>query len=203
MDKSLIIDSMLIVDSTGNIIAPSIRQLLNKDMRVLYQRDKTKDKTRYIQECIVIYYLGDPKSPANQSGLSEKEALFMAIDQAGLEPTYIPDALVQNLIKQYYLENITEAGKVVENLQKGIHNINKAIEVINTFLNDALSQRPTLEDLPNILTLIDNVNKKAGDVPGMIKKLEEAKTNLMYEQETKSARGGVIMTSSMNAEDES
>lgn len=200
MANKLLIDSMLVIDDSGMPQAPTIRQLLNKDIRALYIRDKTPDKKNYIAECIVIYYLGDPKSPAKQAGLSDPECLRMAIDQAGLDKSYIPDTLVLKLIKQYYNENITEAGKVVENIQKGIHNINLSIDSINDVLNEKLNSRPSLDDIPTLLTLIDSVNKKAGELPSLIKKLEEAKQNLMYETETEVSRGGGAVLSSMDAE---
>lgn len=195
----LIIDKMLVIDDTGMPVAPTIRQLMDKDIKQLYTRDKTKDKSNYIKECIVIYYLGDPKSPAKQSGLSDAESLKMAIQQAGLKDDYIPDELVQKIIKRYYYQNITEAGKVVENIQKGIHNINLSVDAINTILNEKLQSGLTLDDLPNILGTVDNVNKKASELPSIIKRLEEAKQNLMYEKETEVARGGNAVLSSMDA----
>ena len=127
---------MLVIDETGMPVPPTIRQLVDKDIRELYTRDKSKDKSQYVKECIVIYYLGDPKSPARQAGLGDVEALKMAITQAGLSDKYIPDGLVQRLANRYYAENITEAGKVVENLMKSIHNVNLMIDMINTSLNE-------------------------------------------------------------------
>lgn len=199
--SKLTIDSMLVIDDSGMPVAPTIRQLLNKDMKTLYTRDTSKNKERYIQECIVIYYLGDPKSPARQNGLGDVEALRMAIEQADLPKSYIPDALVIKLIKEYYDENITEAGKVVENILRGLHNVNLSIDLINSLLNEKLNSNVTLEEVSNILTLIDNVNKKAGEVPTILKTLEDAKQNLMYEKETELSRGGNIVLSSMNAEE--
>lgn len=199
--NSLIIDSLITIDDSGMPQPPTTRQMIDRDVRELYRRDKTPDKKKYIAECIVIYYLGDPKSPAKQSGLSDPEALVMAIEQAGLPKDYIPDVLVLRLIKRYYEENITEAGKVVENILKGVHNINLSIDVINHLLTEKLKSNPTLEEIPTILTLIDNVNKKAGELPAMLKKLEEAKQNLMYEKESEVSRGGRSVLSSMDAED--
>lgn len=201
MNNKLLIDTLIIIDDNGMPKAPTIRQLIDRDIRELYTRDKTSDKKNYIAECIVIYYLGDPKSPARQSGLSDPEALKMAIDQAGLDKGYIPDKLVLRLIQRYYEENITEAGKVVENIQKGIHNINLSIDVMNNLLNEKLNSSITLEDIPNILALVDSVNKKAGELPSILKKLEEAKQNLMYEKETEISRGGGSVLSSMDAEE--
>lgn len=199
-NNKLLIDSLLMIDDTGMPQAPGLRQLIDLDVRELYRRDKTPDKKKYLAEAIVIYYLGDPKSPARQSGLSDPEALQMAIEQAGLPKNYIPDALVLKLIKRYYKENITEAGRVVENIMQGIHNINLSISSINTLLNDKLNSSITLEEIPDILALIDNVNKKASEMPSILKKLEEAKQNLMYEKETETSRGGATVLSSMDAE---
>lgn len=201
MNNKLLIDTLIIIDDNGMPKTPTVRQLIDRDIRELYTRDKTSDKKNYIAECIVIYYLGDPKSPARQAGLSDPEALKMAIDQAGLDKSYIPDKLVLRLIQRYYEENITEAGKVVENIQKGIHNINLSIDVMNNLLNEKLNSSITLDDIPNILALVDNVNKKAGELPSIIKKLEEAKQNLMYEKETEISRGGGSVLSSMDAEE--
>lgn len=201
MNNKLLIDSLITIDDSGMPKHPTTRQLIDKDVRELYRRDKTADKKNYIAECIVIYYLGDPKSPARQSGLSDSEALKMAIEQAGLDKSYIPDVLVLRLIKRYYEENITEAGKVVENILQGVHNINLAVSTMNNLLNEKLNSNITLEDIPNILALVDAVNKKAGELPSMLKKLEEAKQNLMYEKETEISRGGGNVLSSMDAED--
>ena len=199
--KTVTIDSMLVVDDTGMPVPPTIRQLLDRDIRTLYTRDKSKDKKQYIAECIVIYQLGDPKSPARQSGLSEREALKYAIEQAGLNNDYIPDQLVLKLIKRYYDENITEAGRVVENILQTIHNINLGISQINRFLNEKLASPLDGDTIGIILGLVDNVKKQAGDIPSILKKLEEAKQNLLYEQQTELSRGGTAVLSSMDAED--
>ena len=201
MNYKLTIDSLLIIDDNGMPKPPTLRQLIDRDIRELFTRDKTTDKKKYIAEAIVIYYLGDPKSPARQAGLSDPEALKMAIEQAGLENNYIPDKLVLRLITRYYEENITEAGKVVENILKGIHNINLSIDVINNLLNEKLNSQITLEEVPTIMSLIDSVNKKASELPSLLKKLEEAKQNLMYERETELSRGGGTVLSSMDCEE--
>lgn len=201
MNNKLLIDSLINIDDSGMPQPPTTRQLIDKDVRELYRRDTSKDKQKYIKECIVIYYLGDPKSPAKQNGLSDAEALKMAIEQAGLPADYLPDKLVIRLIKRYYNENITEAGVVVENILKGIHNINLIITNINELLNEQLKTNVTIESVQSIVSMIDIVNKKSAEMPALIKALEEAKQNLMYEKETELSRGGGQVLSSMDAEE--
>lgn len=201
MNNKLLIDSLINIDDSGMPQAPTTRQLIDRDVRELYRRDTSKDKQKYIKECIVIYYLGDPKSPAKQNGLSDAEALKMAIEQAGLPANYLPDKLVIRLIKRYYNENITEAGVVVENILKGIHNINLIITNINELLNEQLKTNITIESVQSIVSMIDIVNKKSAEMPALIKALEEAKQNLMYEKETELSRGGGQVLNSMDAEE--
>lgn len=202
MNYKLLIDTLITIDDDGMPQPPTTRQMLDKDVRALYNRDKTKDKSQYIAECIVIYYLGDPKSPAKQSGLSDAESLKLAIEQAGLPKNYIPDSLVLHLISRYYEQNITEAGKVVENMMQTIHNINLFVSQANKFLSDKLSNTVTIEELNTLSPMLDTFKRQAADIPSLLKKLEEAKQNLMYEKETEISRGGVQVLSSMRATDD-
>ena len=198
--NKLDITQLITIDDNGMPVPPNAAQLLDRDIRQLYSRDKDKNKQGYIKDCIVIYYLGDPKSPARQAGLSDAEALKMAIEQADLPKNYIPDTLVIRLIKRYYDENIGEAGRTVENILKGIHNVNLMISKVNDLLNEKLNTTIDLAGVKEAIGLLDDVNDAAGKIPGMIKKLEEAKQNLLYEKETELSRGGVIVSSSMDAD---
>ena len=198
--NKLDITQLITIDDNGMPVPPNTAQLLDRDIRQLYSRDKDKNKQGYIKDCIVIYYLGDPKSPARQAGLSDAEALKMAIEQADLPKNYIPDTLVIRLIKRYYDENIGEAGRTVENILKGIHNVNLMISKVNDLLNEKLNTTTDLAGVKEAIGLLDDVNDAAGKIPGMIKKLEEAKQYLLYEKETELSRGGVIVSSSMDAD---
>ena len=198
--NKLDITQLITIDDNGMPVPPNTAQLLDRDIRQLYSRDKDKNKQGYIKDCIVIYYLGDPKSPARQAGLSDAEALKMAIEQADLPKNYIPDTLVIRLINRYYDENIGEAGRTVENILKGIHNVNLMISKVNDLLNEKLNTTTDLAGVKEAIGLLDDVNDAAGKIPGMIKKLEEAKQNLLYEKETELSRGGVIVSSSMDAD---
>lgn len=201
MAKTLNIDSLLVLDDTGMPQAPGIRQLMDKDIALLWSRDTSKEKRKYIKECGVIYYLGDPRSPARQQGLSDKEALDMAIEQFDLPKDYLPDALVKKLIDKYYAENITEAGLVIETLHKSVHLINLAANKINDLLNKKLAQNITDDDISFTLNLIDTVAKKTSEIPTLVKSLTLAYENLRTEEETRLARGGQEIHSSMNADE--
>ena len=202
MATNVTISKMLTIDETGMPKDPDIRQLQDKDVALLWQRDNTKDKRNYIAEVGVIYYLGDPKSPAKQQGLSDDESLKMAIDNFNLPKSYQPDSLVKKLIDKYYVSNITEAGVALEALQKSVHLVSIAAVRINDQLNKKLSGALADEDITSILVLMDAVSKRITEIPALTKALGVAYENLRNEEEEKLARGGKQILSSMNADED-
>ena len=196
------IDKLLVIDETGMPKAPTLRQILDKDVALLWQRDTTKDKRKYIAEAGVIYYLGDPKSPARQQGLTDEETLKMAIDNFNLPKDYKIDSLVRKLIDKYYNQNITEAGVALEVLHKSIHLVSIAATKINDILNRKLSNAISDEDITQILTMMDAVSKRITEIPALTKALGVAYENLRNEEEQQLARGGKQILSSMDADEE-
>lgn len=200
--QKVVIEKMLTIDETGMPKAPTLRQIQDKDVALLWQRDTTKDKRKYIAEVGVIYYLGDPKSPAKQQGLSDEESLKMAIDNYDLPKDYNPDSLVKKLIDKYYKENITEAGVALEALQKTVHLVALSATKISELLNKKLSGAISDEDIQSILVLQDAVDKRVTEIPNLVKSLGVAYENLRNEEEEQRARGGKQILSSMDADEE-
>ena len=195
--KGLDLDWMLTIDETGMPKAPTIKQLLDRDVALLWTRDKTPDKIQYIKEVGVIYYLGDPKGPCLQEGLSEKESLRRAIENFDLPKDYQPDTLVWKLIKRYYNQRVGAAMENVIVLKKGLHNNTLAASKLNELLNEKLNEGASLETAASIISLMDSLNKKVSDMPGLLKALQQAEENLLFEQEQTSGRGGEAVLSSM------
>lgn len=195
--KGLDLDWMLTIDETGMPKAPTMKQLLDRDVALLWTRDKSPDKIQYIKEVGVIYYLGDPKGPCLQEGLSEKESLRRAIENFDLPKDYQPDTLVWKLIKRYYNQRVGAAMENVIVLKKGLHNNTLAASKLNELLNEKLNEGASLETAASIISLMDSLNKKVSDMPGLLKALQQAEENLLFEQESTAGRGGETISSSM------
>lgn len=195
--KGLDLDWMLTIDETGMPKAPTMKQLLDRDVALLWTRDKSPDKIQYIKEVGVIYYLGDPKGPCLQEGLSEKESLRRAIENFDLPKDYQPDSLVWKLIKRYYNQRVGAAMENVIVLKKGLHNNTLAASKLNELLNEKLNEGASLETAASIINLMDSLNKKVSDMPGLLKALQQAEENLLFEQESTAGRGGETISSSM------
>lgn len=199
---NVVIEKMITIDSTGMPKPPSIRQLQDKDVALLYQRDTTSDKSKYLKECGVIFYMGDPKSPPRQRGFSDRECLKEAIENYNLPGDYIPDALVAKLVTKYHVENITEAGTTLEALQRSIHLSSLAANRINELLSKKLSSAIADEEIPTILSLIDSVSKRIAEIPNLTKALATAYENMRNETEEQKGRGNQVIQSSMNADED-
>lgn len=199
--SNLIIEKLLTIDNTGMPKAPSIRQIQDKDVLQLYTRDKSTDKKQYIAEVGVIYYLGDPQSPANQQGLTKTEALKAAIENYDLPKEYKPDSLVLRLIDKYYYGCVGEAGMALEAILKSIHLVSVAAVKINELLNKKLNGALGDEEIQSVLDLMDSVSAKASKMPTLISSLKQAYENVRNEKEETIGRGGVTITSSMDADD--
>lgn len=194
------IEKLITVDDTGMPKAPSITQLFDKDIRELYTRDETLDKSVYIKEIGVIYYLGNPNSPVRQQGLSDEECLKEAIKNFDLPDNYLPDKLMMKIIERYYEQCITVAGRAIENILRTLHVCELATTKVLNILNQKLQGDITNDDINIILGLIDNTTKRAKDMPDTMKALNTAYENLRNEEETQLARGGTKILSSMDAE---
>lgn len=199
MKNNFNVYKMITVDDSGMPAAPDVRQLLDKDLLQLYARDTSANKMNYIKEVGVIYWLGDPNSPAGQQGLSEKEALKDAIKNFDLPKDYVPDVLVHKLIGKYHTMNITEAGVALEALRKSIHLVSIAAVKINELLNNKLTQSINEDDITSVLALSNEVKNLVNAIPALTKSLATAYENLRSEEEEQIARGGKMVLSSMDA----
>jgi len=199
----LVIEKLLTIDIISGIAKPpNIRQLQNKEVSLLWSRDNTPDKSRYMKEVGVIYYMGDPKSSPRQRGLSDIECLKEAIENYDLPKDYIPDHLVAKLTGMYYAENITEAGMVIESLQRSVHLSGIASNRITELLNKKLSGAIDESEITGILTLMDAVNKRVIELPILTKALATAYENLRNEKEEQLGRGKQVIQSSMDADED-
>ena len=199
INNKLLIDSLITIDDSGMPKPPTTRQLIDRDVRELYTRDKTKDKSKYIAECIVIYYLGDPNSPVRQNGLSEKEALAEAIENFNLPKDYTPDPLVLRLISRYNINAITPAGVAIENIKKALHRMSYASIKIGETVDKLIEGAVDPTDIATFIDLSNKLGKFSTELPNYVASLKVAQDNLRNESEELEARGGETIQYSMDA----
>ena len=197
--NTLNIKNLLTFDIYGNVEPITIEQILDKDVLELYSRDLSQDKSKYKQECGVIYYLGDPNSPVRQNGLSEREALAEAIENFNLPKDYVPDPLVARLISRYNINAITPAGVAIENIRKSLHRISHAAIKIGETIDKLMEEAIEPTDIATFIDLSNKLGKFSTELPDYVAALRVAQDNLRNESEELEARGGETIQYSMDA----
>ena len=197
--NTLHIKNLLTFDIYGHVEPISIEQILDKDVLELYSRDLSSDKSKYKQECGVIYYLGDPNSPVRQNGLSEKEALAEAIENFNLPKDYTPDPLVLRLISRYNINAITPAGVAIENIKKALHRMSYASIKIGETVDKLIEGAVDPTDIATFIDLSNKLGKFSTELPNYVASLKVAQDNLRNESEELEARGGETIQYSMDA----
>ena len=174
-------------------------QILDKDVLELYRRDYSQDKNKYIAECGVIYYMGDPNSPPRQNGLTDKEILDAAKENFNLPDDYVPDALVKRLIDRYNINAITPAGVAIENIRKSLHRVSYASIKIGETIDKMMANALEPTDVTTVIDLSNKLGKLSTELPNYVAALKTAQDNLRNESEEMEARGGEIISYSMDA----
>lgn len=195
------IDEMLTVDRNGFVAALSLRQLQNKLVADVYARDRSSDKDFAKRELGLVYWVGDFKSPANQSGMSFDEAIQDAIENYGLPSTYKPDNVILSLIAQYRERYVYgAAGSAVMACLKGLRLCSIVCSKLSDQLNEYVSTGGCdVDQLESVTDTMTSIMKISKDLPSNIKALNDAEEALKYQIETqKAAYGGKRVSKSMD-----
>ena len=196
---NLHIKNLLTFDIYGNVTPVSLEQILDKDVLELYRRDYSQDKNKYIAECGVIYYMGDPNSPPRQNGLTDKEILDAAKENFNLPDDYVPDALLKLLIDRYNINAITPAGVAIENIRKALHRVSYASIKIGETIDKMMANALEPTDVATVIDLSNKLGKLSTELPNYVAALKTAQDNLRNESEEIEARGGETISYSMDA----
>ena len=124
-------------------------------------------------------------------------ATFLTESLTLLEDNFLAVALTVVFLTVVFL---TVAGAAVETLLRSIHNVVLAANKMNEMLTNKLNGELSIEDSNTVIGIMDNLNKKTAELPNIMKALNTAKENLLYEEEQQTARGGVTILSSMTEE---
>lgn len=206
-------DIFVLKDGVVELVSP--KDTFIPEVRTIIKRDRGQHKIkgdpegRYkkyaFMELSAVYYIADYRSPGRKQGLENEELLKFAIMKTGLPETWIPDKTVLDFIS-YYEDNISAgpAAKVVVSLRNTFH---LAVEVVDTIRGDfrkKLDNKATTDDeKKNMLLEIKELLSMSAGLSKQIKDLQEAEAMLMKEEDDiRLGRGNVVITSSMDYDDE-
>ena len=141
--------------------------LLLKPFKALWDRDKSKDKSKAMQELAVIYFMEDPRS--DYQYLVDREVrLAEIIKGLGLKEGWKPDATVEKAMKFYSSFKPVAAGL----LEDTRYAVNKLREMLRNFdLDERDKNFKPVHTLSSITSTIKQI-------PALVKDLDEAERTL-------------------------
>lgn len=131
-----------------------------KIFKKLYTRDKTKDKSRFLQELGLIYFYADPRSDY-QYLTDMDERLKAIIEGEGLPNDFKIDKDLQNAI-DYYSTFKTTSALLLEDTRAMIEGYRKKIKELTTEMENL-----EIRDIKDLGMIIKQI-------PSLIKDLDEA-----------------------------
>lgn len=109
--------------------------LLIKSIRTLWNRDKSKDKTRAFNELGFIYFYTDPRSTYSYITDLEERAAKIILEE-GLPIGWKPDKIVQDALKSYADSIQTTSSLLLEDTKFAIDNLRKYLREMDFTATD-------------------------------------------------------------------
>ena len=140
-----------------------------KPFKVLWNRDKTKDKSRATDELAFIYFYSDPRSDF-QVYVDEEERLSQIKEGLGLDEKWKPDDKVWEAVK-YYESFKPMSSLLLEDTRFLIDNLRKSLRSIDVNERDDKGKpvfqvnviMKAIKDMPDLLETLDNKEKSILD----------------------------------------
>lgn len=152
-----------------------------KVFKKLHTRDKTKDKSKFIQELGYIYFMIDPRSDYQYiTDLEERSKAI--IEGEGLPNNWKIDSLLQEAMDYYSAFKSTSA-LLLEDTRVAVDKLRKQLRDINL---------SALDDKGKPIYTLNVVTSTIKQIPSLVKDLDEAEKTLAKEMiQNERVRGSV------------
>lgn len=141
-----------------------------KVFKKLYQRDRTKDKNKFIQELAYIYFFSDPRSDY-QFLTDEEDRSKAIIEGEGLPEDWKVDNLLQEAI-DYYKSFLPTSVLLLEDTRAAVDKLRKLLREIDL---------EKLDDKGKPIYTLNTVVAAIKQVPMLVKDLDEAEKAIARE----------------------
>jgi hypothetical protein len=162
-------------------IKPTQEAFLIKPVRDLYNKDKTKNKEKFMQQLSILYFLVDPRSSYSYI-VSEEERFKEILKQEGLPLDFKIDKDLQAAIDIYKAHIITSSYKLLQSTKIAVDKLSEFLENIDLY---------DVDDKGKPKYTINSITQAIRQVPQLAKDVIEAERIVTKEiEEEGRARGG-------------
>jgi hypothetical protein len=172
---------MHIIEYNNYTIEPTQEALLIKPIRDLYNKDKSKNKEKFLQQMSILYFYADPRSTYNYI-VDDEERLQAIIEQEGLPEDFKITADLDNALQEYKKHTITTSYLLLQDTKI-------AVDKVRQFLREV--DLTAVDDKGKPLYTINSITQAIKQIPQLSKDLLEAEKIVSKEiEEQGRARGG-------------
>jgi len=169
---------MRLFDLKNDIVSFSEEALLLKPFRILWDRDKSKNKSLAAAELSAIYFYADYKSDFSDIMEEEEKLKLIKSYIVGMPENWQPDEVFNKAVEFYKERSCTQSIKLLESTRRTVSKITTYLD--NVDLNEVDKQGKLKFNVKQILDTISD----AGDLPTALNKLEQqVKKELMEKKE--------------------
>ena len=172
---------MHIIEYNNYTIEPTQEALLIKPIRDLYNKDKSKNKEKFLQQMSVLYFYADPRSTYNYI-VDDEERLKAIIEQEGLPEDFKITEDLDNALQEYRKHTITTSYLLLQDTKIAVDKVRQFLREVNL---------TAVDDKGKPLYTINSITQAIKQIPQLSKDLLEAEKIVSKEiEEQGRARGG-------------
>lgn len=173
----------------GYNLTISEEAMLLKPFKLLWNRDRSKNKETALQELGYIYFMEDPRS--DYQILYDKEERSKAIIEGeGIREGWKPDKLVKEAM-EFYTGFKSESALLLEDLKTSVRILRKSMITMDDIANADPDKKPamlasytkTIKEMADLATKIDEAEKKMAKDVVTSDKVRGSQEKAMFEDD--------------------
>ena len=156
-------------------IVPDPMLMFVPEFKRIWERDKTKDKSRAKQEFAYIYFIVDYKSEYNTFGLEKEDSIARDVMK---DEKYVPDDMIIEAIEKYGKLQLTSSMRYLKSIRMTVDSLIANLDSMKYDPKNKDDYKPA------------EITKSLKDIEVILEKLEKWEKKVFDEEEDMIIRGG-------------
>lgn len=186
-------------------LIPEVKAIVRRDRGGVIKGDpEGRTKELAMREIAYAWWIINVNSPGILKGLSGKELIEDAKKNLDLPKDWVADDLVHKWVLVYKeIHHKSKAVVAIKDIIDALDNISNVNTKLIKIIKDKVDSTDDPAALATIISAQDSIAKKVIDIPNYVKGLKTLYEEVRREErKTKVGKGDVVITSSMDPEDD-
>jgi hypothetical protein len=171
---------MNLFEIINNNVEFSPQALAIKPFKVIWEKDKSKDKSRAIQELSFVYYMSDERSDY-QFLLDEEQREQEIRKDLDIDDKWVREQYINDAIAYYVRVSTTTSTLLLASTRNVIQKISNFLDTVDMDERDLRTNKP-IHDIGKITASVEKI-------PKLVRALNEIEKEIIKEKELKAQSG--------------